>query len=274
LSASPYIACVFGNPIEQSKSPIIHQMFAAQCGINLHYTKRYAEVSDFVQSAESFFAQEGTIGANVTMPFKQDALAWVSTLSSQAQRAGAVNTIIRKDDHFVGDNTDGIGLVNDLKNHHVQLESARVLMVGAGGAAKGVLPALIDAGVSDISIYNRTLQKADDLVAETTLFKDDVAKTYTAEQTSFDLIINATSLSLYNELPALPDTIFSNQPTIYDMVYHPSPTIFMQKANSEGCNKVIDGLGMLVNQAAQSFFLWFGQYPDVHEVHQYLKSHK
>lgn len=279
MSASQTIACVFGNPIEQSKSPTIHALFAKQFDIDLHYIKRFAEVDAFTLSADEFFSLPNTIGANVTMPFKHDALKWVSSLSSQAKRAGAVNTIIRKGNVFEGDNTDGVGLVNDLKDHDVDLQGLNILLVGAGGAAKGVLPALIDAGTNQVSVYNRSRDKAIALVNETNHYKNDIATvyddtTYDETRAGFDLIINATSLSLYGELPQISDLVFSNKPVVYDMVYQPSPTVFMQKANSFGCTNNIDGLGMLVNQAAQSFYLWFGHYPEVGKVHQYLIENK
>ncbi|MFT6269272.1 MAG: shikimate dehydrogenase [Alphaproteobacteria bacterium] len=273
LSTRPAIACVFGNPIEQSKSPIIHAMFAKQFDMPLDYQKRLAPVDGFALSAEQFFTNDACIGANVTMPFKLDALKWVDTLSSQAKRAGAVNTIIKKADGFIGDNTDGEGLVADLHNHGVDVNRAKILMIGAGGAAKGALPALVDAGINSVSIYNRSPNKAKQLVAYTNSYANKTAQLY--EENSgelFDIVINATSLSLQDDVPDLPDSIFANQPSVYDMVYLPKPTAFMQKANKLGCATTIDGLGMLVNQAAQSFYLWFDYKPNCEPVYKYLRA--
>lgn len=280
MLSQPFIACVFGNPIEQSRSPIIHSMFAAQFDITLDYQKRLAGPTDFIASANAFFANEFCIGANVTMPFKHDAWKWVNELSVQARRAGAVNTIIRKPDNvFLGDNTDGIGLVVDLHNHGVNLQGAKVLLIGAGGAAKGALPALIDAGISSVAIYNRSADKAQTLVDSTNQYwrindtsPAPVNMYNLVSHTHFDLIINATSLSLQNQLPDLPDSIFVSQPCVYDMVYLPKSTAFMVKAKQLGCTTCIDGLGMLVNQAAHSFYLWFDKKPNCDPVYQHLRQ--
>jgi shikimate dehydrogenase len=206
------------------------------------------------------------------MPFKHDALQWVGELSSQAKRAGAVNTIIRDGKKFIGDNTDGYGLVADLQNHKVALLNAKVLLIGAGGAAKGALPALIDAGIKSVTVYNRSINKAEELVSYTNSYAPQKASLYELGNTSFDIVINATSLSLQADLPNLPDSIFANKPAVYDMVYLPQPTVFMQKAQQLGCTNVIDGLGMLVNQAARSFYLWFDKKPNCDPVYEYLRE--
>ncbi|MFT4652943.1 MAG: shikimate dehydrogenase [Kangiellaceae bacterium] len=272
LLTRPVIACVFGNPIEQSKSPIIHAMFAKQFDMRLDYQKRFAPVDGFALSADQFFANDDCIGANVTMPFKLDALKWVNTLSSQAKRAGAVNTIIKKSDGFIGDNTDGVGLVSDLRNHGVNVNKANILVIGAGGAAKGALPALVDAGINSVAIYNRSAKKAEELVTLTNTYANNKVRLYENKDNAlFDIVINATSLSLTGDTPDLPDAIFANHPSVYDMVYLPKPTAFMQKANNLGCS-TIDGLGMLVNQAAHSFYLWFDCKPNCEPVYKYLRS--
>jgi len=272
LTSSIFKACVFGNPIEQSKSPIIHADFAKQFDIDLEYTKRFAEADSFVESASQFFADPACQGANVTMPFKHDACKWVDTLSPQAKHAGAVNTIIRKDGKFIGDNTDGYGLTSDLLAHKVELKDARVLLIGAGGAAKGALPALIDAGIKSVSIYNRTIEKAQALVDDTERYKKGIAQLYEAGDSNFDLIVNATSLSLQGHLPEISNTIFSNQPAVYDMVYLFEPTVFLAHAQEQGASITIDGLGMLVHQAARSFYLWFNKKPDTQAIYQKLRS--
>lgn len=248
-------------------------MFAKQFGIDLIYTKRLAPEDGFNNSVETFFADTRCIGANVTMPFKHDALAWVDNLSSQAMRAGAVNTIIRKKNSFVGDNTDGIGLVTDLENHGVVLQDAYILLIGAGGAAKGALPALLDAGIKSVTIYNRSEDKARELQNYTNSYAGEKASLFRKTSTTqFDVIINATSLSLNGQVPDLPDDIFNNNPSVYDMVYQSQPTAFLNKAIKLGCTNTIDGLGMLVHQAAYSFYLWFAKKPNCDPVYQYLRD--
>lgn len=247
-------------------------MFAAEFGLPLVYTKRLAPSDGFAHSATQFFSSKNSIGANVTMPFKHDALKWVDSLSSQAKRAGAVNTIIRDGENFIGDNTDGYGLVADLQNHKVLLANAKILIIGAGGAAQGALPALLDAGIKSVTIFNRSLNKAEELVNYTNRYAEQKASLYRPSAVTFDIIINATSLSLDANLPNLPDTIFANNPAVYDMVYLPQSTVFMQKAQQLGCTNVIDGLGMLVHQAARSFYLWFNKTPNCEPVYQYLRD--
>lgn len=263
---------MFGNPIEQSKSPTIHTLFARQFNIPLNYQKRLACIDAFADSANEFFNDPLSIGANVTMPFKHDALEWVDKLSPQAKRAGAVNTIIRTSDGFVGDNSDGIGLVNDLHQHQVKLLGANVLIIGAGGAARGALPALVDAGVKHVSIYNRGQAKAEELIQHTHAYSPDLVHLYKANNNVFDVIINATSLSLGARIPQLSDTIFDEHPAVYDMVYKAEKTKFLQHAKQFGCTNTIDGLGMLVEQAAHSFYLWFGKKPNSRPVYEYLRE--
>ena len=277
MSIQQFKACVFGNPIEQSKSPIIHTMFAKEFGLPLIYQKRLAAESGFVESVNEFFSDPNAIGANVTMPFKHDAAAWVDHLSEQAKRAGAVNTIIRTSNGFIGDNSDGVGLVNDLLNHNVHLQGARVLLIGAGGAAKGALPALLDAGVGSVLIYNRSEEKALELAEYTKAYAQvDVQALLklnnTIRSSTYDLIINATSLSLLQQLPDLPDSIFFGGPAVYDMVYQNEPTVFLKKAVAHNCPITIDGLGMLVEQAAHSFYLWFDKKPRTQAVYEYLRA--
>ncbi len=248
-------------------------MFAEQFNISLEYQKRFAEADGFKQSADEFFSNPQVIGANITMPFKDDALQYANTLSSQAQRAGAVNTLIRKENGFIGDNTDGYGLVTDLMNNSINLNDSTVLLIGAGGAAKGVVPALVDAKVKRIDIYNRSANKAVDLCEYTNKYSSNTTQVYDARYVNtYDLIINATSLSLQHNLPDISDDIFITMPAVYDMVYLNKPTAFLAHAKSLGCNKCIDGLGMLVNQAARSFELWFHKTPDTAPVLEYLRA--
>ncbi|MGQ8367031.1 shikimate dehydrogenase [Glaciecola sp. 1036] len=266
-----FAACVFGNPIKQSKSPLIHQAFAKQFDFAFDYTKSCPEVADFEQQVKGFFSNPNSVGANVTLPFKERAFPMADKLNSQAQRAGAVNTLIAKDGTLIGDNTDGKGLVDDLIRHDVQLQGSRVLVIGAGGASKGALPALVDSGVASIEIYNRTQERAQELVNLVQQYAVQPIRLF--EQASgYDLIINATSLSLTEQVPEISSDIFTQCSTCYDMVYLNEPTAFMTLAGSNQVEKCIDGLGMLVGQAAESFYLWFGKRPDVNPVLAQLRS--
>lgn len=272
------LACVFGNPIEQSKSPVIHGLFAKEFGIDLEYSKQLAKPDGFDAAANLFFENTRAIGANVTMPFKLAAYNWVDELSMQAKRAGAVNTIIRTPEGFTGDNTDGIGLVNDLLSHDVELKGAKVLLIGAGGAAKGAVPALVDAGIQTLYLYNRSSERAEALAEHINNFAPGLVSLYRDGDTHFDVVINATSLSLNNSLPELPVKIFKNHPAVYDMVYQAQTdtgsTVFLDHAIQHGCTKTIDGLGMLIGQAAHSFYLWFGQKPNTTKVFKHLRQLK
>lgn len=269
-----YKACVFGNPIKQSKSPTIHQMFAEQFDIPLDYQKRLAQPDAFALSAQDFFADENSIGANVTMPFKDDALKFANNLSVQARRAGAVNTLIKTKSGITGDNTDGYGLVSDLLDHNLELNAAKVLIIGAGGAVKGVIPALIEANVSHVDIFNRSENKAQTLSNYTNQYALGRTKVVTSHSfdSDYDLIINGTSLSLQSTLPEIPVSVFLNKPVVYDMVYLNEPTVFLKYASEQGCGVCIDGLGMLAHQAARSFYLWFNKKPNVQPVLEFLRQ--
>ncbi|MFC3121999.1 shikimate dehydrogenase [Agaribacter flavus] len=260
-----YKACVFGNPVSQSKSPFIHEEFAKQFDIKFAYSKASPEIEAFTSAANEFLADPDVLGANITVPFKEQAYQYVDELSPHAQRAGAVNTFVKRDERIIGDNTDGIGLIQDLLRNKVKLKGARVLLIGAGGAAKGALPALIDAQVASVHIYNRTVERARDLLLNLSEDGDCQLSVYEDEE-NFDLIINATSLSLQEKVPSLPDFIYGESVVCYDMVYLNKPTSFLRHAKKAGCKVCIDGLGMLVGQAAQSFYLWFGKMPDVEPV--------
>lgn len=247
-------------------------MFADQFDIELEYTKRFAEEDKFVESADAFFSDPNSFGANVTMPFKHDAFDWVDDVSEQAKYAGAVNTIIRTSAGFKGDTTDGYGLVTDLLEHKVELSDINVLLIGAGGAAKGALPALIDSGIKHVAIQNRSNQKAEDLVNHSNSYKAKIASLYSEDMDDFDLIVNATSLSLQGNVPDLPESVFSRKPSVYDMVYQSQKTAFLKHAQKYECDNLIDGLGMLVHQAARSFYLWFDKLPDTNKVDAYLRN--
>lgn len=258
---------VFGNPIGQSKSPIIHQAFADSLGISIEYQKVLVPKDDFSARAKQFFRDPAAKGINVTVPFKQDAAQWVDELSQAAKFAGAVNTISRQDGGYRGDNTDGVGLVADLNKHKVQLKGTHILLLGAGGAARGVIKPLLAAGAQHITIANRTESKAHDL---TKLFASNKVTATSLQNLNqlagviprFDLIINSTSASLYNSLPGVCDEIIANAQVVYDMVYAQAPTVFLKHARRLGVAHQYDGLGMLVEQAAESFHIWTGLQPD------------
>ncbi|MCH4565087.1 shikimate dehydrogenase [Halomonas sp. EGI 63088] len=262
--------CVFGHPIGHSKSPAIHAAFAAELGEAIDYTAIEAPLDDFAGAWHDFVAAGGR-GANVTVPFKEDAFRLCEVLSPRARRAGAVNTLILGGNgQTYGDTTDGVGLVRDLERHGVTLAGARLLVLGAGGAVRGVLEPLLTAAPASLVVANRTAEKAERLAAD---FRDlgEIRGGGFDEVTGpFDVVINGTSASLANELPPLPDDLFAAGATAYDMMYGAEPTVFLQWAGERGARGV-DGLGMLVEQAAESFFQWRGRRPDTTPVLEALR---
>ena len=270
LFAGVDVYAVAGNPITHSKSPAIHQSFAEQAGQKMHYGCLQPDINAFAVAAKSFFAAGGK-GMNVTVPFKLDAQAFADVLTSRAQLAGAVNTLWTKDGKIYGDNTDGAGLVRDLLAQGIAIHQARILLLGAGGAARGVIGPLLEQSPKCLVIANRSHAKAQELVK---LFADLAASTESAlesralaeledvEKTPypFDLVINATAAGLTDESPLSTQAvanIFVPSSFAYDMVYGKSTT-FMQQALQKGA-RVSDGLGMLVEQAADAFLLWRGE---------------
>ncbi len=254
---------VFGNPIGHSKSPLIHRLFAQQTGQQLEYHTLLAPLDDFAGAARDFFAQGR--GANVTVPFKEDAYRLCDSLTERAQRAGAVNTLSKQaDGRLLGDNTDGAGLVRDLTvNAGVSLKGKRILLLGAGGAVRGALEPLLAQQPASVVIANRTVEKAERLAE---LFADlgpVSASGFDWLQESVDLIINATSASLSGELPPIAGSLIEPGKTVcYDMMYGKEPTPFCRWASEHGAALVLDGLGMLAEQAAEAFYLWRGVRPD------------
>jgi shikimate dehydrogenase len=266
---------VFGNPIAQSKSPSIHQMFAQQAGLRIEYDRTCATKENVVQTLTDFFLDKNAKGCNVTSPFKEQVARWVNELSAGAKIAGAVNTVIRKEDGtFLGDTTDGSGLVKDLLRLGIQVKGARILLLGAGGAARGVLQSILVLEPELLMVANRTEEKAKQLAL--LLPQDNFIGLGLSQlnevQQPFDLIINSTSASLTGELPAIPESVISNSACVYDMSYADKPTVFIQHARSLGVLNTFDGLGMLVGQAAESFYLWTGYRPDTAPVIQALRS--
>lgn len=264
--------CVFGNPIKHSKSPLIHQAFAQQTEqLAMAYTAELAPVDGFSAAWRDFVAHGGR-GANVTVPFKGDAFALCDTLSRRAQRAQAVNTlIVGGNGRVYGDTTDGIGLVADLAYHQVPLQSKRVLVLGAGGAVRGVLAPLLAEQPSEVVVVNRTAAKAEQLAQDFADLGNMRGGGFETVLDTFDLVINGTSASLSGDLPPLPDALFAADAWAYDMMYGAEPTVFLQWAAARGA-KPLDGLGMLVEQAAESFFLWRNVRPETAAVRRLLRQ--
>lgn len=258
---------VFGNPIAHSKSPIIHAAFAKQTGEDIAYARQLVEEGKFVEAAGDFFAAGGC-GLNITVPFKLDAFAFADQLTERAKLAGAVNTLKKMPaGKILGDNTDGAGLLRDItQNLGWKLAGKRVLVLGAGGAVRGVIAPLLAENPQRIVIANRTLSKAEELVQlfnsgkHTQESKTLRASSLQIHARPFDVVINATSASLGGEMLELSPTVLAPNACCYDMMYGKELTPFLQWAKSHGA-EVADGLGMLVEQAAESFYLWRGVMP-------------
>ena len=266
---------VIGHGISYSRSPQIHAWFAQQCGQSLDYGLIDTPPQAFAASARAFLA-DGGLGLNVTVPFKQEALALADVLSESAREAGAVNTLaVQPDGRVLGDNTDGTGLVRDLRdNLRHDPAGARLLLLGAGGAARGVAAPLLRAGVALFAIANRTTQRAVELarlfapLGPVVVLAGDPTNGDGAATPggAWDLIINATAASHSGELPAIPAGAVGPHTLCYDMGYAQRDTVFQQWARAAGAGQVVNGLGMLVEQAAESFLLWRGVRPETAAV--------
>ncbi len=255
---------VIGNPIAHSKSPEIHQDFAKQFAIDLEYTKQFVELGEFANFAKTFF--QTASGANITVPFKEDALKFADQLSQAAELAGAVNTLSKQQGKIIGDNTDGIGLVRDIRDNHQQsFHNKRVLIIGAGGAARGVILPISQENPQSICIVNRSPEKAQQLAEQFRTYAAITACTFETLKQPFDIIINATSASLSGKALPLSEKVFTPESFAYDMMYQAEPTAFMQFAKRQNTTAV-DGLGMLVEQAAKSFEIWHGVKPETQTV--------
>ncbi|MBU6950208.1 shikimate dehydrogenase [Hahella sp. HN01] len=257
---------VVGNPVSHSKSPKIHGMFAQQTGESLEYTAIQAPLDSFRETVEAFFIGGGK-GLNVTVPFKEQAWKIVSERSHRAELAGAVNTLLQRDGRLFGDNTDGEGLVRDICiNQGVALSGKKILLVGAGGAVKGVMAPLLDEGPASIVVANRTVSKAEDLARIFGRNGSVSACAFEDLQGPFDVVINGTSASLVGDIPPLPDAVIASHTFTYDMMYSLRDTAFVAWAKARGAGQCCDGLGMLVEQAAAAFYLWRGVRPDTAPV--------
>jgi shikimate dehydrogenase len=258
---------VVGNPIGHSKSPFIHARFAEQTGERIEYTHLLAPIDAFVPQVRAFIDAGGR-GLNVTVPFKLEAHALATKLSPRAAAAGAVNTLRFEAGEIYGDNTDGFGLVRDIEvNLATPLKGARILLLGAGGAARGVVLPMLERAPHTLTIINRTAVKANELVDQFGEAAGEAGCRLTGggstsiEPGAYDVIINATAGSLDAEVPECDDGAFGNETLAYDMMYGAQPTVFMQHAQTLGA-RAADGLGMLVEQAAESFYIWRGVRPE------------
>jgi shikimate dehydrogenase len=263
---------VVGNPVAHSKSPRIHAEFARQTGQDLVYEAILAPLEGFAAAVDAFRARGGR-GMNVTVPFKLEAYRYATSHTPRAARAGAVNTLRFEPGRVLGDNTDGVGLARDIEvNLGVSLAGTRVLLLGAGGAARGVVLPLLECGPAVLVIANRTPERAAELRALFPEFANLEGGGYGAlAGRHFEVVINATSASLSEALPPLPPEAFAPGAVAYDMMYGRASTPFLAFARAHGAGRCADGLGMLVEQAAESFFLWRGVRPDTAPVIELLR---
>jgi shikimate dehydrogenase len=270
---------VLGNPVSHSKSPLIHSMFAQQTDQTMSYVAIPLEENEFEGFVRNFFADGGG-GLNVTVPYKGNAFALAASCSPRAELAQAVNTLfLDVNGDICGDNTDGVGLVTDLKlNNKVAISGQRVLILGAGGAVRGIMAALVYEQASAITIVNRDVSKAELLAEEMQSMAPIEAMSYSMLQEvankgrRYDLIINGTSSSLFGEMPELDAKLIAPDCCCYDLMYSATDTPFVQWAKLEGARISIDGLGMLVEQAAEAFALWRGVRPNTASVMAHLRE--
>jgi shikimate dehydrogenase len=266
---------LFGFPVHHSWSPFIHGLFARQTGQDMVYRLQESTPEQFRHDVLEFFFEQGGRGANVTLPHKRIAADLVNELTPRAQRADAVNTIARHDGELIGDNTDGVGLITDLtQNLGVRFATPRILLLGAGGAARGALGPLLELQPSTLVIANRTAERAIELADEFAQFGSVSGAAFDAIEplAPFDLVINATSASLKGEVPPIPARAVGGETTCYDMAYGVGETPFTQWAIDHGAAVVAQGWGMLVEQAAEAFHFWRGVRPDTLPVLEALRA--
>ncbi|WP_026971277.1 shikimate dehydrogenase [Aliagarivorans marinus] len=262
---------VFGNPVTHSKSPFIHTLFARQTQQQLEYSAIEAPVDGFEQ-ALSEFLENGGKGCNITAPFKEEAYRMAQQHSERAKLARAVNTLKLTDDGVLfGDTTDGAGLVSDLQSQFGSLEGKRILLLGAGGAARGAIQSLLECGPESLTIANRTVSKAEQLAEIFAPFGAVKACGFAEAQDDYQLIINSTSAGFSGQLPAISPELIKADTWVYDMMYANQTTPFNAWAKQQGAKQVVDGLGMLVGQAAESFAIWRGIRPGARQVLRELR---
>jgi len=265
---------VIGNPVEHSKSPEIHRQFAVQTKQTMYYGKFLAPVGGFAESLAALI-DEGIRGANVTVPFKEDAFMCCHHMTHRAERARAINTLIIGDDgKCFGDNTDGVGLLTDLtQNHSLDISQQRILVLGAGGAVRGILEPLLDQNPDRIVIANRTPGKARSLARDfSDLGEISGCGFDDLKNRQFDLIINGTSAGLQGKVPPVAPGVLRKGSITYDLMYGREPTAFVQWGRHAGAAEALDGIGMLVEQAAESFYLWRAKRPDTRAVIRDLQT--
>ncbi|HEY9034039.1 MAG TPA: shikimate dehydrogenase [Pseudomonadales bacterium] len=265
---------VFGNPVEHSKSPLIHRLFAEQTGQQMHYDKQLVALDGFVAAVQAFVAAGGK-GLNITVPFKEEAYRLADSLSKRARQAGAVNTLlVDGQGQLHGDNTDGVGMLRDITaNLGWPVAGKTVLLLGAGGAVRGVLGPLLEQQPARVLLANRTLAKAQHLAQA--FSRQGSIEALGFDQLPWhgiDLIINGTSASLAGSVPPIPAACIGANSHCYDMMYGPQLTPFLAWAQQQGCRQLADGLGMLVEQAAEAFFLWRGVRPATAPVIEALRQ--
>jgi len=266
--SAPDRYAVVGYPVKHSRSPFIHAMFAKQCDQNISYQMMEVLPQNLDLDVKKFF-ESGGKGLNITVPHKQAVRQSTQFQTPRAELAGAVNTIVlMQDGSLLGDNTDGVGLLTDLtQNLNMSLQDTRILVLGAGGAARGILAPLLQQAPTELVIANRNIQRADQLVEEfMTLGSLSSVAFADIEAAPFDMVINATSASLQGEMPELPAGIIGENTLCYDMAYSNGDTVFTRWAKQQGAEQAVLGWGMLVEQAAESFFLWRGVRPDTKPV--------
>ena len=262
---------VIGNPINHSKSPKIHLLFGQQVDHDIYYQKIPATDENFIATTERFFT-EGGKGLNITVPFKEKAFQLADSLSKNAQICGAVNTFTFSEDGRIhGESTDGIGLIIDLKNNQISLENTRILILGAGGATRGIIPMIFASSVGSVVLCNRTMAKAELLQEEFLPYGEIICQTSEQLSGKFDLIINATSASLSGQIPDMPDSIIPRS-VCYDLSYSYGDTPFQRWTKQNNSLKSLQGWGMLVEQAAESFYIWRGVRPKTKEIIQRLQT--
>lgn len=261
--------CVIGNPIEHSLSPQIHAAFAREAGVEQSYEKVLFPVGEFETSLERYRREHGLDGANVTVPFKLDAWRYAAEKTERARKAGAVNTLRFEGDTVLGDNTDGVGFIRDVERRHgVAFADARLLILGAGGAARGLLAVVTELPLGRLAIANRTQAKAEVLASE---FHCEALPFAETAAEHWDIVVNATSAGITRDCPAVPAEALADVALCYELFYGKEPTAFMAFAARSGARHVVDGLGMLVEQAAASFELWRGIDPSTDSVYDMLR---
>ncbi|HHF7348401.1 TPA: shikimate dehydrogenase [Legionella feeleii] len=259
---------VMGNPVAHSLSPFIHQYFAEQTGKQLSYEKILVAEDTFESQVTFFFAQGG-LGLNITLPFKQRAFAMADLSTPRCQQAKAANTLWMEEERLHADNTDGAGLIKDL-SRYLDLNAKKILLIGAGGAARGIIAPLLAANIARLTVTNRTEEKATILQTD---FPEISYCPLTKLQAEYDVLINATSASLTGDAIPLAPALFQAATCCYDLAYSATgETAFVAWARAQGCRQAVDGLGMLVEQAAESFFIWHGIRPDTRPVLTALKA--